>query len=224
MRFVPLAAIPLVAVALAAFQTGDSIVWNFDRLSGIGGHAVAVLGEPKVIDTPIGKAVLFDGEDDALFIANHPLAGASAFTLEAVFRPDGGAHEQRWFHLSEQDPATKEDTGNRMLFEIRVVGSQWYLDSFQQSGKVGKALMNKEALHPLGEFHHAASVYDGAEFRNYVNGKLEGSAQVHFTPHGAGRTSAGVRINKVNYFKGAIHKARFTKRALRPEEFLKIPR
>jgi hypothetical protein len=212
--------LPLIA-ALAALSAGDSIVWEFDRLSGIGGHAVTVLGDPKVIDTPIGKAVLFDGEDDALFIANHPLAGAETFTLEAIFRPDGGQHEQRWLHLSEQDPKTGLDTANRMLFEIRVVGSQWYLDSFNQSGKVGKALMNRQALHPLGEFHHAASVYDGAEFRNYVNGKLEGSAMVHLTPHGAGHTSAGVRINKVFFFKGAIHKARFTPRALRPEEFLK---
>ncbi|MEZ5404075.1 MAG: LamG domain-containing protein [Bryobacteraceae bacterium] len=209
------------AATLAAWQSG-SIVWNFDSLTSIGGHKTTVVGDPKVIDTPLGKAVLFDGEDDALFIENHPLAGAETFTLEAIFRPDGGQHEQRWFHLSELDPATGKDTDNRMLFEIRVVGSQWYLDSFNQSGAEGKALMNREALHPLGRFHHAASVYDGTEFRNYVNGKLEGSAKIHLAPHAGGHTSAGVRINKVHFFKGAIHKARFTPRALGPEEFLKV--
>jgi hypothetical protein len=212
------------AIALFALAPGTgSIVWNFDRLDAIGGHPTEVLGNPEVIDTPLGKAVLFDGEDDALFIANHPLAGAQAFTLEAIFRPDGGRHEQRWFHLSEQDPRTGEDTGNRMLFEIRVVGSQWYLDSFNQSGNQGKALMNREALHPLGAFHHAASVYDGREFRNYVDGRLEGSAKIRFAPHGPGRTSAGVRINKIHFFKGAILKARFTPRALSPDQFLRVP-
>jgi hypothetical protein len=30
-------------------------------------------------------------------------------------------------------------------------------------------------------------------------------------------------MNLVNYFKGAIHLARFTRRALSPAEFLKMP-
>ncbi|MEZ5355382.1 MAG: amidohydrolase family protein [Bryobacteraceae bacterium] len=226
LRYLPASRAPMqrmvAASEAAARAAGDQVVWNFDRLDRIGGHAVTVLGDPKVVDTPIGKAVQFDGVDDALFIANHPLAGARAFTLEAIFRPDGGQHEQRWFHLSEQDPLTEIDTNNRMLFEIRVVGKQWYLDSFNQSGGSGKALMNKNALHPLGEWHHVASVYDGREFRNYVDGKLEGSAVVDLGPHGPGHTSAGVRINRVFYFQGAIHKARFTPRALGVERFLRV--
>ncbi len=212
----------VAAAETASRAAGDHIVWNFDRLDRIGGHPVDVLGDPKVVDTPLGKAVEFDGDGDALFIGNHPLAGAKAFTLEAIFRPDGGPHEQRWFHLSEQDAITGADADNRMLFEIRVEGTQWYLDSFNQSAGVGKALMNRQALHPLREWHHVASVYDGKEFRNYVNGKMEGSALIHLAPHGSGHTSAGVRINKVFYFQGAIHKARFTPRALAPEQFLKV--
>jgi hypothetical protein len=202
----------------------DSIVWTFDRLDRIGGHRTSALGEPKVIDSPLGKAVWFDGVDDALYIDSHPLAGAKAFTLEAIFRPDGGQREQRWFHSSERDPATGADGDNRMLFEIRVIGNQWYLDSFQKSGSESKALMNPKALHPVGQWHHAASVYDGKEFRNYVNGELEGSAVVHFTPQGPGRTSVGTRINKTSYFHGAVRQARFTQRALAPAEFLKVPR
>jgi len=208
----------MVAFALLApAQTGETTVWTFDRLENIGGHRTTVLGQPRVIDSPVGKAVEFDGVDDALFIDNHPLAGAATFTWEAIFRPDGGQTEQRWFHLSENG------TENRMLFEIRVVGEQWYLDSFNQSGTANKALMNRKALHPLKAWHHVASVYDGKEFRNYVDGVLEGAAPVHFDPHGPGHTSVGVRINKVFYFKGAVSLARFTRRALGPEEFLKAP-
>ena len=109
------------AALLAQAAPTSSITWTFDRLENIGGHQTTVLGQPKVIDSPVGKAVLFNGVDDALFIGNHPLAGASTFTLEAVFRPDGGQTQQRWFHLSEQEPGTGKDTNNRMLFEIRVV-------------------------------------------------------------------------------------------------------
>lgn len=204
-------------------STAEATIWNFDRLENIGGHKTTALGSPKLIDSPAGKAVLFDGEKDALFVDNHPLAGAKTFTLEAIFRPDGGQREQRWFHISEQDPATGVDTDNRMLFEIRVVGDSWYLDSYNQSAGKGKALMNAKALHPLGAWYQVASVYDGKEFRNYVNGVLEGSAELELAPHGAGHTSIGVRINKVFYFKGAVAKARFTRRALTPEEFLKAP-
>jgi hypothetical protein len=222
-------AIAVVAALLAASapapgqsNRSQSVEWYFDRVNEIGGHKTIVLGEPKVVDTPLGKAVEFDGVDDALFIENHPLAGAETFTWEAIFRPDGGPFEQRWFHLSERDPKTGADTENRMLFEIRVVGNEWYLDSFNQSGKEGRALMNRKALHPLGKWHHVASVYDGKEFRNYVDGVQEGAAQLYLAPHGPGHSSVGVRINKVFYFKGAVHKARFTPRALAPTDFLKV--
>ncbi len=204
-------------------QTSESVMWTFDRLENIGGHKTTVLGQPKVIDSPVGKAVEFDGVDDALFIDNHPLAGAKTFTWEAIFRPDGGQREQRWFHLSEKDPQTGADTDNRMLFEIRVVDDQWYLDSFVQSGTESKALMNRQALHPLRAWYHVASVYDGREFRNYVDGVQEGSAQLNLAPHGPGHTSVGVRINKVFCFKGAVRLARFTRRALLPSEFLPPP-
>src|SRR5919108_6060810 len=144
-------------------------IWTFDRLDNIGGYPTTVQGEPRIIDSPVGKAVEFDGRDDALFIDNHPLAGAAAFTFEAIFRPDGGEKEQRWFHLNEL-PATGADRENRMLFEIRVVDDKWYFDSYNQSGAANKALINRQALHPLGSWYHVAAVYDGREFSNYVDG------------------------------------------------------
>jgi Concanavalin A-like lectin/glucanases superfamily len=197
-------------------------VWTFYRLDQIGGHRTIVLGQPRVIDSPVGKAVEFNGKDDALFIDNHPLAGADAFTWEAIFRPDGGEKEQRWFHLNERDPVTGADAENRMLFEIRVVEDKWYFDSFNQSGAASKALINKTALHPLGAWYHVAAVYDGKEFSNYVDGVREGAAEIYLAAQGPGHASVGVRINKVFYFKGAVHLARFTRRALSPSEFLKV--
>jgi hypothetical protein len=83
--------------------------------------------------------------------------------------------------------------------------------------------MNRKSLHPLGEWYHVAAVYDGQEFRNYVNGVQDGAGLVQLVPQGPGRSSVGVRINKVYYFKGAVHSARFTRRALSPADFLKAP-
>ena len=195
----------------------DSNVWRFDRLDRIGGYPTKVLGNPKVVDTPLGKAIEFDGVDDALMVDVHPLAGAETFTWEAIFRPDGGATEQRWFHLQESG------TENRMLFEIRVVEGRWFLDSYLHSSRAQKALINRDSLHPVGSWYHVASVYDGREFRNYVNGVLDGAAEIPYAVQGAGHAAIGVRMNLVNYFKGAIQVARFTRRALKPAEFLAVP-
>jgi hypothetical protein len=212
-----LAAVAAAFCALAHAQAGPAEVWVFDRLDRLGRHATTMQGQPRVIDTPIGKAVEFDGVDDALFVDAHPLAGATTFTWEAIFRPDGGQTEQRWFHLQETG------SENRMLFEIRVVADRWFLDSFNQSTTGSATLMNKKSLHPLGAWYHVAAVYDGKVFSNYVNGVEDGKAEVELAPQGAGRSSMGVRMNLVYYFKGAIHSARFTRRALAPAEFLELP-
>lgn len=224
-RIRALAACMALCVVTALTGADEAEVWTFDRIERVGGHVTTVLGHPAVIDSPLGKAVEFNGVDDALFVDAHPLAGARMFTLEILFRPDrGGKPEQRFFHLQERDANTGADTMTRMLMEIRVVGERWALDSFALSGSNSKALLDRSKLHTLGEWHHAAMVYDGREFRNYVDGVLEGSAEVQLAPQGAGHSSVGVRINRVDYFKGAIRQARMTKRALAPSEFLKLPR
>jgi hypothetical protein len=199
-------------------------IWTFDNLRKIGGHDVTLLGHPKVIDSTLGKAVEFNGVDDALLIDVHPLAGAKTFTWEAIFRPDGGAFEQRWFHLAERDSKTGEDTGNRMLFEVRIIdNSKWYLDSYYEIAGVKRALMNRSALHPIGAWYHTAAVYDGETYSNYVDGVQENTAKIQLPAQGPGHTSVGVRINKMYYFKGAVRMARFSRRALSPSEFLKVP-
>lgn len=205
-----------VAAARLAGQSGSE-VWTFDRLDRIGGHPTTVLGNPRVVDTPVGKAIEFDGVDDALFVDVHPLAGATVFTWEAIFRPDGGNRAQRWFHLQESG------SDNRMLFEVRVVGDRWFLDSYNFSTTGEATLMNKGSLHPVGQWYHVAAVYDGKVFSNYVNGVRDGAKEVALAPQGPGRTSMGVRINLVDYFKGAIHASRFSRRALSPAEFMRPP-
>jgi hypothetical protein len=199
-------------------------VWHFDNLSQIGGHKVTMTGRPKVIDTPHGKAVEFNGQDDGLFFDAHPLAGAAKFTWEVIFRPDsGGKPEQRFFHLQSQDPMTKAEMPTRMLFEIRVEGDKWALDSYVLSGPGGLVLLDRTKLHPLDQWYRIAMVYDGAELRDYVNGELQGSGAVKLIPEGPGHASAGVRLNKRDYFKGAILLSRTTPHVLPVSDFVKLP-
>jgi enterochelin esterase-like enzyme len=206
------------------------VTWTFDHLDTIGGLATRVEGNPKVIDTPVGRAIEFDGIDDALWIERHPLAGAETFTFEVVFRPDGGATEQRWFHLAERDPKTGSlagtgtpDTNSRFLFELRVVnGTQWYLDAFVHGPGYSKPLMFPDKLHPIGQWYHVAQTFDGKTFRSYVDGELQGEAEIAFKPQGEGAASVGARINRTSYFRGAVRQARFTRAALPPDQFMKL--
>jgi hypothetical protein len=200
-----------------------SIVWTFDTLTAVGGHSTTIEGAPKLIDTPAGKAVLVDGANDILYVADHPLAGAAEFTVEAVFRPDGGAFEQRWLHLAEADAVNGDAQSPRTLFEIRVVENAWYLDAFTTGPGYNKALVVPEKTFPVGRWYTVQQTFDGKIYRSYVDGVLQAEAELDYKPQGQGRTAIGMRVNKVTPFKGAIHSARFTTRALKPEEFAGLP-
>ena len=222
------------SIALAAFL-GTSLlvpaamaapgrVWKFDNLSKIGGLTPKIEGAPKLVDSPIGKAVQFNGKDDALFFPDRPLVGATKFTIEGIFRPEGGAFEQRWLHLASDDQPGRPAGETRILFEIRVVGNAWYLDTFVKGPGYAQVLVDPARLHPLGRWYHVAQTFDGTTYRSYVNGVLEGEARVAFTPQGPGSASVAMRRNGVNHFHGAIARARFTDRALAPRDFLPLPR
>jgi hypothetical protein len=208
----------VLALPLALGAADGTEVWHFDRLDRLGNHPTTIFGKPELIETPGGKAVRFHGEPDALFVENHPLAGAETFTWEVVFRPEsGGRAEQRFFHLQEIG------SQHRLLFETRLMGQQWCLDSFAASSTGSQTLIDRSRLHALDEWHHVAMVSDGREFRHYVNHKLELAAPVRLAPQGPGRSSVGVRINKIDYFKGAVRLAIFHRRAIQPGEFTPLP-
>ena len=203
------------ARADAAVSAG-AVSWAIDNLTSIAGHPTTVLGAPVVIETPGGKALQFDGADDALFVETHPLAGLPQFTVELYFRPDpGGVPAQRFFHMQE------EGSGGRVLFETRVFDdARWALDVFIESAAGEVAVYDARKVHPLGAWYHLAAVVDGQRARSYVNGVEQASFPLAFRAHQGGRTSIGVRITRMYFFKGAIRAARFTPRVLTPAEFL----
>jgi hypothetical protein len=214
----------VVALLGLAAGANDQQIWMFDQISSLGGLSTKVLGHPEVMQAPFGSAIHFNGVEDAIFVPVHPLAGAKTWTWEVIFKPDAdGAPAQRFFHLSVVDPATGKDLDDRMLFEIRIVNGQWCLDSFAMTGAQSKALLNCEKLHAFGPWYRVTAVYDGKTFSNYVGDELQGQGDVDLSPQGTGHSSVGVRINLKDHFKGAIYEARFTRHALPPTEFLKVP-
>jgi Concanavalin A-like lectin/glucanases superfamily len=212
-RFFTLLVISIGAAVTCFSQT--EIVWKLDNLKKIGGVEATVVGDPRVTRSNEGKAILFDGTDDGVFLETNPVENAKAFTVEAIFRPDGGNKEQRWFHIQQ------DDADNRVLLEIRVIGDEWFLDTFIKSGENRLTHYAENFKHKIGAWYHVALVFDGSEMRHYVDGKLELAGKLAITPFGKGKTSLGVRQNKVHWFKGAIRRVRITKFALLPAKFMK---
>jgi hypothetical protein len=142
-----------------------------------------------------------------------------------IFKPDAdGGAEQRIFHLQSIDPATGTDVPEeRTLFEIRIRDGQWCLDSFATSGGQRLPLLNCEKKYPFGKWYRVTTVYDGKTLKNYVGDELQGEGEVKLVPQRAGHLSVGVRINLKDYYKGAIYATRFTRAALKPEDFMKLP-
>lgn len=191
-------------------------VWKIDNLKEIGSSTLTITGQPRVIKDSNKKAILFDGKGDGILINRNPIAGARAFTIEAIFRPDaGGEFEQRWLHVQD------DKIDDRALLEIRVKGNEWFLDTFIKSGENRLALFAENFKHPVGDWYHVALVFDGAMMRHYVNGQEEMAGPLTISFLGPGKTSLGVRMNHVSWFKGAIREVRFTQRALAPNQFMK---
>jgi hypothetical protein len=180
------------------------------------GNGVSFSGDPKIVDTSYGRAMVFDGEDDAVFLEINPLKDLTSYTIEALFRPDlNGPEEQRFVHIGESD-------SDRLLLETRVTkDNKWYLDTFVLSGENKKALLDPALLHPIGPWYHVVlTVGEDGEMTNYVNGKMElkGKADSHLIR--SGQMSIGVRQNKISWYKGAIYMIRISPKVLSPEDFM----
>lgn len=178
-------------------------------------EGLILTGNPKIITSPYGNAIWFDGIDDGIFLSGNPLKDLSSFTVELLIKPDfKGPVEQRFLHIGEID-------GDRLLVETRSTpDGQWYLDTFIQSGQSKTTLIDPKLVHPIGKWYHIAFALDKEGYmRNYVNGKFELEGHVDFKPVNSGEMSIGVRRNKVSWYKGAIYKIKISPEVLVPEAF-----
>jgi hypothetical protein len=200
-------------------SAGEQIVWDINNITSIAGHNTTVIGSPKVIETDKGKAVYFDGIDDALVVDALAISrDANAFTIEVIIRPDpnGRESEQKFLHIQENN------SSNRIVLLAGQGGdNSWYFDSFVRVGEGKQNLWDTSKTHPAGNWYNAAIVCDGKRLGNYVNGALELKGPLQLLPFSEGKTAIGAKISGQSPFKGAILKIRFTPGALKPREFLK---
>jgi hypothetical protein len=196
---------------------GKVVEWEMSKILEGVPQGWTIVGSPTMIDCPYGKAVHFDGQKDAIVLDTNILGGLQRFTIEVVMRPDtNGQREQRFLHFGEI-------RGERVMVEMRLPkNDQWYLDTFMKSGQTGQTLVDSTKLHPLNQWYHVAFIVDQGKMEAYVNGIKELEGQIPFNPLSAGQTSIGVRLNRVNWFKGSVYKLKITPHILQPSDFMKF--
>lgn len=172
-----------------------------------------VLGAPGIVSNGQGAVLLFNGKDAGLILPANPLQGHERFTVEILFRPDAdGPVAPRLVHGEDGE-------GNRFTIEARITpAGLWYLDTFLKNGKTGKGLTLADStqVHACGRWYWAALTYDGTTMTHFVNAVKEAEGIVSFGPMGAGKTAVGVRLNRINWFKGAIAGLLFGAKAAEP--------
>ena len=204
---------------MASHSTPDAHphVWEC-TLSEIkaGMAGLSISGKPKIVKSPYGDAISFNGKDDGFFLEENPLKGLLSFTIEALIRQDGdGPEEQRFLHIGGAD-------SDRLLLETRTTKeNKWYLDTFILCGESKKAVIDPALTHATGKWDHVVLTLDKTGMMtNYINGKKELDGEVSFKPINTGALSIGARQNKVSWFKGAIYKIRISQGVLEPKDFL----
>jgi hypothetical protein len=197
----------LVATSARTFTgSGKVITWTISNPNRVGGFSPVILGDPAIKIEGKDSSIYFNGTSDGLMIPTIPVEGWQKFTIEVLFKPDtDGGRAPRFIHF--------EDTAfNRGTFELRVTSDgQWYFDGFLKNGKTNKGLtlIDSTRLHPANKWFWAAIVYDGKKMYSYINGQRELEGEIDFPPMTKGNISLGVRLNKVNWFKGQIREIRF---------------
>jgi hypothetical protein len=204
--------------------------WLVNNTTNIGGYGVLKYGNPTVIVTPYGNAVLFNGVNQGLTVSNNPIAGWTNFTVEMIFRPDltnvATAGAPRIFHIAAPN-ANQVAPDHRLTLEGRISNTVWYADTFLRYASAqasNNTLIDTSKTHPLGDWQQLAVTYDGTFFKQYVNTTFELSTNIASGGLTNGVASIGMRANTNNFFQGAVLALRFTPRVLATNEFLCVPR
>jgi hypothetical protein len=186
-----------------------------------------------VVKNAAGGNVEFDGQS-GLILETNPVAGYENFTIEALIRPDGGKETaQRIFHIGEfnaageavtaSPPDSTNDSNNRFMFELRTGGGMVWFESFNTGPDYRSLLIDPNKIHPLHTWLVLTQTYDGSMHRSFVNGELQQEMSLKYHVQGPGRCGIGTRLNRVTPFLGGYMRMRFARRALPPEEQMKVP-
>lgn len=161
-----------------SFSTGSLAAhWKLDEGSGTtvsdssgNGHDGVLIGDTAWIDGHIGGALVFDGNEDFVEIADsNDWNIVNQITVSAWIKVD--AFDKQW-----QAIVSKGDRSWRLQRNSGEKSLEFACSGLIIPGNRWGAVHGKAGIVD-GQWHHAAGVYNGEEISLYIDGKLDVSAQ-----------------------------------------------
>lgn len=166
--------------------------WTFDDGVGVdssaSGYDGTVSGATPV-SGQIGEALSFDGSDDFVGLPNFDIPG-DAMTLAAWIYADGFRSPYMDNRIISKSTSTANSAHYFMLSGINHDGQPHLRFRLKTQGNTS-TLVGTGAPITLGQWHHVAAVYDGAEMRLYLDGAPVGA----LAKSGTIDQNAGVPVN-----------------------------
>lgn len=196
--------------------------WRFNGdatdSSSIGNDGIVYGGE-NYFDSPMGKALIFDGESDYVGCGNDTsLDITQAITIEAWVKPSA--------FLANPDHSTIATKALAYYFQVDGSG---YLRVYQyNTSPAGYHSSNNPIL--LNVWQHVAYTYDGSNVRMFINGVLDktipvtGTIQVSNKHLGIGMNldaSGNPYPNFYRQFQGEIDEVRIWNTALTADQLIR---
>lgn len=135
-------------------------------------------------------ALRFDGIDDHVAMGIAPELGLEQFTVEAWVRRDGRGKETNTgvgglplVPIAGKGRGENDDTTKNCNYAFGFAGEVLGADFEDMATGGNHPVMGVTAV-PYGEWHHVAASYDGATWRLYLDGVLDGEAVANATPRG----------------------------------------
>jgi hypothetical protein len=147
--------------------------------------------EPIICAGPARSGALrFDGVDDHVTMGLAPELGLERFTVEAWVRRDGrgkaagtGVGGLQLVPIAGKGRGENDDTTKNCNYAFGFTGDVLGADFEDMATGANHPVTGATAV-PLGEWHHVAATFDGAAWRLYLDGALDGEAATAAVPRG----------------------------------------
>ena len=226
-KFFSILSVLLMLITISSFAARDEATlranWNFDdeTANDSSEHAVngTLVGEPEFVDGIVGKALMFDGEDDGIKLPDsNGLNTGGPFmnrTVAAFFKCDDvsiTSHKQTIF----------EEGGRTRGFVINVYDGQVYVGGWNRAEYTWNGAWPSAVIDSNQWYHVAFVLRDGTDaveagkFEMWLNGEMiasepGGQMYAHGDDTGIAHTNANAVFHdddgsgtNIHYFDGVI--------------------
>lgn len=203
---------------------------NLSDISGKYQHGTTIKGDPTFGNSPVGKAVSFDGDTQVSFGNVGQLKTDAPFSLALWLN----CYSSKPVAVMHKIESAEKRRGFEMAFDdFSLIGIQRYAANLtiklaSDAANQAIEIRTKERL-PIGSWHHLTLTYDGtgqaSGLKLHINGKAVETATIQDSLSGQIANDGALQIGNKDFgkqFRGAIDDFRIYNRLLNADEIKQI--